>query len=228
MDGLQFIYFADPMCSWCYGFSPVVQTLRGRYGEVLPMRLVTGGLRPGTRTPMPEAARSELVHHWQEVATLTGQSFSDALVGDDGFIYDTDPAARALVLARRKSGDIALDFLARIHVAFYAEGRDVTESAVLGELAGEFGFEPDAFSAELADESVKEETWSDYALSQRAGVTGFPTLIVGPNADGTYTPVNRGYEDPKRVLDGVEALALARRSKPRDVELWSQPPFSKP
>ena len=37
MDGLHFIYFADPMCSWCYGFSPVMRQLRGRYGDVLPM-----------------------------------------------------------------------------------------------------------------------------------------------------------------------------------------------
>ena len=49
MDGLQLIYFADPMCSWCYGFSPVVRALRPRYAEVLPIRLIMGGLRPGTR-----------------------------------------------------------------------------------------------------------------------------------------------------------------------------------
>ena len=64
MDGLQLIYFADPMCSWCYGFSPVVRAMRQRFGEVLPMRLIMGGLRPGTADPMPEAARRNLVRHW--------------------------------------------------------------------------------------------------------------------------------------------------------------------
>ena len=62
MDGLHFIYFADPMCSWCYGFAPTVRALRRRYGEVLPIRVVMGGLRPGTTEPMPEKARRGLVH----------------------------------------------------------------------------------------------------------------------------------------------------------------------
>jgi len=42
------IYFADPMCSWCWGFAPVIAQVRERYGEALPVRLVLGGLRPGT------------------------------------------------------------------------------------------------------------------------------------------------------------------------------------
>ena len=46
------VYFADPMCSWCWGFAPVINAIRGRYGERLPVRLIVGGLRPGTTEPM--------------------------------------------------------------------------------------------------------------------------------------------------------------------------------
>ena len=28
MDEPHLIYFADPMCSWCYGFSPVIEDIR--------------------------------------------------------------------------------------------------------------------------------------------------------------------------------------------------------
>ena len=31
MADLQLVYFADPMCSWCYGFSPVITTLAERF-----------------------------------------------------------------------------------------------------------------------------------------------------------------------------------------------------
>lgn len=204
MDGLQLIYFADPMCSWCYGFSPVVQTLRQRYAEVLPIRLIMGGLRPGTETPMPEEARRTLVHHWDEIGAMTGVPFSPALAEREGFVYDTDPAARAVVLARRTSDADALDMLERLHGLFYAEGLDVTDDAVLADAAAAQGFDRDSFRAGLKQESLKEETWRDYAISQRAGVTGFPTVIVGPNADGAYSPVTRGYNDPDVVLAGVD------------------------
>jgi putative protein-disulfide isomerase len=212
MDGLHFIYFADPMCSWCWGFSPVVEALRQRTAEVLPIRLVMGGLRPGTTTAMPEDARRSLVGHWKEIHELTGQPFGEGLIDLDGFVYDTDPPARAVVLARRTSPDLALDYLARVQHAFYADGRDVTKTAVLVDLAGELGLEREAFAAGLAEEALKSETWRDYAVSQRAGVTGFPTLIVGPNADGTFAPVSRGYQDPQTVLAGVGAWLTAVRS----------------
>jgi putative protein-disulfide isomerase len=212
MDGLHFVYFADPMCSWCWGFSPVVEALREQTAEVLPIRLVMGGLRPGTTDPMPEEARRNLVGHWKEIHELTGQPFGEGLIGLEGFVYDTDPAARAVVLARRTSMDLAIDYLARVQAAFYAEGRDVTKNAVLIDLAGELGLDRDAFADGLEDEALKAETWRDYALSQRAGVTGFPTLIVGPNADGTFAPISRGYQDPQSVLAGVGAWLTAVRS----------------
>ena len=204
MDGLHFIYFADPMCSWCYGFAPAVRTLRRRYGDVLPIRPVMGGLRPGVTEPMPEQARRGLVHHWEEIAAMSGQPFDAGLAEREGFVYDTDPAARAVVLARRTSDDEALDLLERLHLAFYAEGRDITDPAELALIAAEQGFDATAFETQLADEALKNETWRDYAISQRAGVTGFSTLIVGPNADNTYAAVNRGYQDAESVLTGVE------------------------
>jgi putative protein-disulfide isomerase len=206
MQGLHFIYFADPMCSWCYGFSPVVTALRRRYGDVLPIRLVMGGLRPGTTEPMPEKARRGLVHHWDEIATMTGQPFSPALADREGFVYDTDPAARAVVLARRTSQDAGLDYLEAAHRAFYAEGRDVTDTEVLADIAAETGFDRWAFLSALAsDDGLRGETWRDYAISQRAGATGFPTMILGPNADGTYALVTRGYHAGEAVLAGIDA-----------------------
>jgi putative protein-disulfide isomerase len=204
MDGLQLIYFADPMCSWCYGFSPVVRAMRQRFGEVLPMRLIMGGLRPGTADPMPEAARRNLVRHWDEIGAMAGVPFSHALAEREGFVYDTDPAAQAVVLARRTSTDDGLDMLERLHTAFYAEGRDVTDRDVLADVAADQGFDRGSFLAGLWQPSLKEETWGDYALSQRTGVTGFPTLIVGPNEDGSYDPVTRGYNDADVTLAGVE------------------------
>lgn len=46
------LYIADPMCSWCWGFSPIIEKVRDHFGEALPMELLMGGLRPGTEEPM--------------------------------------------------------------------------------------------------------------------------------------------------------------------------------
>jgi len=204
MDGLHLIYFSDAMCSWCWGFSPVITALREKYGQSLPIRLIAGGLRPGTDTPMTEAVKLGMRPHWDHVTEASGQPFDYGFFEREGFIYDTDPAARAVVLARRHGPDMALDYLRRAQAAFYAENRDVTQPAVLADLAAELGLDRAAFLAGLADEDLKQETWRDYAISQRAGVTGFPTLIAGPGRDETFALVTRGFNTAEHILPTVD------------------------
>ena len=50
-------YFADPMCSWCWGFSPAIDVLRDEYRDRIKIALVLGGLRPGETTSMTPTAR---------------------------------------------------------------------------------------------------------------------------------------------------------------------------
>lgn len=95
---------------------------------------------------------------------------------------------------------MAARYLAAAQRAFYAENRDVTSAEVLGDLAERFGLDREAFLSAWASEAAKQETWRDYAMSQNAGVTGFPTLIGGPNEQGVYGVVTRGYASSEQVM----------------------------
>jgi len=211
MDGPHLILFADPMCSWCYGFSPVVDDIRHAYGDALPIRVVMGGLRPGTETPMTIEAKREVVGHWKHVHEASGLPFDGAVLEREGFVYDTDPAARAVVVVRREGEDVAARYLSAAQRAFYAENRDVTSGEVLGDLAADLGLDKAAFLEAWGSEEAKAETWRDYALSQRAGVTGFPTLVGGPNDQGVFGVVTRGYAPSEQVLgvlrDWISSIA---------------------
>src|SRR5471030_2068591 len=91
MAAPHLIYFSDPMCSWCYGFSPVIEDIRRTFGRALPIRVVMGGLRPGTETPMTEEAELEIADHWTHVHEATGLPFNGAGMSRPGFVYDTVP-----------------------------------------------------------------------------------------------------------------------------------------
>ena len=205
------IYFADPMCSWCYGFSPVLDDIRRAFGRLLPVRVVMGGLRPGNDKPMTEAAKQELAGHWTHVHEASGLPFDPGGMAAEGFLYDTDPAARAVVVVRRDGEELAAAYLARAQRAFYAEGQDVTSAKVLADLAVELGLDRDRFIEQWISEEAKAETWRDYAISQRAGVTGFPTLVAGPNEEGVYGVVTRGFAPGEQVIavlkDWMERIA---------------------
>jgi len=209
MDSRHLIYFSDPMCSWCWGFSPTIEAVRAAFGARAPVRLIMGGLRPGTTEPMTAEAKTQVRGHWAHVHEASGQAFDKGGLEREGFVYDTDPAARAVVLARRRDPDLGFAVLRAAQEAFYARNRDVTDLEVLADLAADHGLDRAVFRAGLEAEDVKAETWRDYATSQRAGVTGFPTLIAGPRADGAYEVVTRGFQGPEPVLSAIEAW-LAR------------------
>lgn len=205
----QLIYFADPMCSWCWGFSPAMERVAARFGDRLPIRLILGGLRPGTTDTMNDAAKRMIRGHWEHVHEASGQPFDFAFFERDDFVYDTEPACRAVVAARRLDPARAMPLLKRIHQAFYAENADVTDRTVLCDLAGSMGLDRKAFEEAFDAEETRTETRTDFAIAYHSGVTGFPTLIVGSEDEG-YAAVSRGYQAAERIEALIEGWLAER------------------
>lgn len=200
MNQPHLVYFADPMCSWCYGFAPVIEAIRAEFGHRLPIRLILGGLRPGTTTPMDDVAKTRTRAHWDHVKEASGQVFDYAFFERDGFVYDTEPACRAVVWVRRQSSEAALDLLDQLHHAFYGGNRDITDPAVLADIVSKTGFDPAAFEANFTDAELVKETERDFQICQQTGVTGFPTLIAGKGGDSDYRLLTAGFQVKQRIL----------------------------
>ena len=191
-------YFADPMCSWCWGFAPVIEALRDAYRERMKIALVLGGLRPGTITPMTAAARDDILHHWHQVHERTGQPFQFDGSLPEGFIYDTEPASRAVVAVGGLDPSKIFAMFKAIQSAFYAAGRDVTQTAVLAELAAALGIDATAFLTAFDSDAARARTQAHFTQARKAGARGFPTLIL-----------QRG-EQIDRIADGCLPLATVR------------------
>lgn len=191
-------YFADPMCSWCWGFSPVIENIRAVYHDRLKIALVLGGLRPGETAPMTAAARDDILHHWHQVHERTGQPFRFEHALPDGFIYDTEPASRAVVTAGGLDPAKIFAMFKAIQTVFYAEGRDVTQPAVLAELAAGIGIDASAFLQAFDSDAARAKTQAHFMQSRKAGVRGFPALIL-----------QRG-EQIDRIVDGCLPLDTVR------------------
>jgi len=204
MRSPHLVYFADPMCSWCWGFSPVIEAISERFGPSLPIRLILGGLRPWTIEPMTERDRGDVRDHWEHVREASGQPFEFAFFNRGHFVYDTEPPSRAVVVLRRRGMVTGLAALRRIHRAFYAENRDVTDADTLTDLAAECGVDPDEFRDEFDSKAAVEETRDDFATAQSVGIRGFPTLIAGEGNDDKYVLVTHGFQPGPRILPALE------------------------
>lgn len=204
MQGPHLVYFADPMCSWCWGFSPVMQEIAQRFGSALPVRLVLGGLRPWTTEPMNARDRHDVRSHWEHVREASGQPFDFTFFDRNRFVYDTEPSSRAIVVLRRRGMQTGLAALRRIQRAFYAENQDVTDADTLAALATELGMDPGAFHDEFASEAAVKETSDDFAIVQSAGIRGFPTLIARKGSENQYTLITHGFQPAAHIISALE------------------------
>lgn len=171
----EFIYVGDPMCSWCYGFAPVVKRVATEFD--LPMRVKVGGLRAFENAqPLAPEFRTFLISEWARIAEVTGQPFSTVALEREGAVYDTGPPDQAVVAARNLDEGATLDFFATIQHAFYADGRDITQREVLLDIAAEFGFDRATFGSAFDD--AHDDTLRDFAETRSWGVTGYPTLLI--------------------------------------------------
>lgn len=196
-------YFADPMCSWCWGFSPVIEAVRAQYRERLKIALVLGGLRHET-TPMTTAEREAILHHWHTVHTRTGQPFRFDGALPEGFVYDTEPACRAVATMGGIDPARVFPLFKAIQIAFYAEGRDVTQPGVLAELAAGLGVDPATFRHAFDSDDARARTQAHFRQARQAGVRGFPALIL--QQDTQLQTISAGCQP----LDAVQA-AIDRR-----------------
>ncbi|MFJ4353894.1 DsbA family protein [Pseudomonas sp. NPDC089428] len=196
----RLIYVMDPMCSWCWGFAPVAAALIAQAAEAgVSTRLVPGGLRTGG-SALDSSTRKYILEHWQAVAEATGQPFRFEGAMPDGFVYDTEPACRALVTARELDAERVWPLLALIQRSFYEQGVDVTRAPQLVELAEQAGFDRGRFAEQFASHDIRAATSADISWVQDLGIAGFPTLLAERN--GQLALLTNGYQP----LDSLQPL----------------------
>jgi len=204
MSDKEIIFVGDPMCSWCWGFAPALEGINAMAEGRAAVSVVTGGLRAGETRLMDDKAKDFIRHHWEEVHQASGQPFDFSLFERDDFVYDTEPACRAVVIVRSANPDAAVPFFTALHRAFYAENRDITQAEVLADIAEPFGLPRETFLEAFADSNIRTATQADFNYARQLGVSGFPTVVCRQSTPGgdQWAYLTVGY----RPLAAIEPI----------------------
>jgi putative protein-disulfide isomerase len=207
MERAALYFVVDPMCSWCWGFAPVIEEARRRLKEAYDIHLVMGGLRTKGEMVWDEASRRYLFQHWQQVAERTGQSFNELLFSKEDFVYDTYPACKAVVTVRELLGeDAAFTYLHTIQHAFYAQGIDITKTRLLygyyEQLFGNSG----KFAFMYGTERIETLMQHDFAKARSMGATAFPSVVIVDEAGHMVCQKGyRSFEEMNTLLKDIHA-----------------------
>lgn len=180
----------------------MIENIRQEYSASLTVKIMPGGLRPGTNTSLLPEKRAQILHHWHSVHTVTGQPFTFENALPEGFIYDTEPACRSVVSISLIEPEKIFPFFATIQRAFYIEQEDVTQSAILKKLAAGLNIPESQFTSVFQSDEAKQQTLTGFQRAAQWGISGFPALVIESGADRHLITMGfRPIEALRQLLD---------------------------
>ncbi len=179
------------MCSWCWGFSPVIQHIKNNFNEQVDFRLVLAPFRVDTTEAMDEALRDYVLVQWRKVHETTAQSFNFTFQMEDDFVYNTKLACLAIKSLCRLQPGSEVKILDTIQTAFYTKNLNVTHEDDLVQFAENYKVNTDLFVEYLHSNETEKLLDDDFSYCQRLGVLSFPTLTGIKK--GTISMLAYGY-----------------------------------
>lgn len=172
------IYVTNPMCPWCYGFTPVLRRLRALWHGRLNVQVLLGDMYAHAREPLPIEEKSKHAVSWHRIQELTFQPFDYRFFKRRDFVYNTEPACRALLCVRLLRPKLMLEVLRAFHSAFFADGLDLKDVEVLIRIVSLFGIKENLFMALFESEEVMRQMEEEFSYVDSIGAATFPSVLL--------------------------------------------------
>ncbi|ALI99920.1 DsbA family protein [Rufibacter tibetensis] len=200
------LYVTDPMCAWCYGFTPVVRRLKALWYGRLSVQVLVGGLNPYAQDALAPADKDKLAVNWHRSQRKSNLPFDYSFFLQRDTIYDTEPACRALLTVRHLRPGLSLEVLRALHSAFFADGLDISDPHVLVEVLRPFGIPENLFLAVFETDEIYHQTQEEFQMVTQMGATTLPSVYLD-HAQGPRL-ISRGFcelpELEERLLQALQ------------------------
>ncbi len=174
---IQFHFdFSSP---YSYIASEQIEALAGRHGRTVEYKPVllgavfkAAGSAPLTELYEPKARYA--VHDFTRSARYAGVPYRHP----SRFPIGSVAAKRAVLWLQQYHPEQAAPFIHAVYRAFFVDDRDISDAAVVGEIAREVGINPAELAAGVQQPEIKERLKTQVDQAINAGVFGAPTIIV--------------------------------------------------
>jgi len=204
---LTLYYVHDPMCSWCYAFSPVWNKIRDQLPASIRVQYILGGLAPDSEQVMPPETRTYVQEQWRKVMqAVPGTQFNFDFWEKCQPRRSTYPACRAVLQARQQGSEYEIAMISAIQQAYYREARNPSDTDTLCALAQQIGLNGDVFACALNTDATKQVLLDEISFARSIGANSFPSLFL-QQADA-IRPITLDYHDVAKVLSAINAGIL--------------------
>lgn len=195
------LYVYDPLCGWCYGFSPVMVRLYEQYKDSVEFDVISGGMVVGDRIgPLGEKAayiREAYKTVEQKMGVKFGDKYVNEILAEGTAIQTSIPASKLLVAFKSLDSGKAILYAHELQNALYRDGVYPDDLRGLLESTDTFGVSKDDILTIAESDEVIGAMEHDFKMSSQLGVSGFPTVFI--IKDNTINVIARGAESYENV-----------------------------
>jgi predicted DsbA family dithiol-disulfide isomerase len=182
---IQVEVWSDIVCLWCYIGKRRLETALSHFDGEVTVEWRSYQLDPSTPVGDPRPVGESLAARKGLSASQVKGMFAQVtqIAADEGLAYDFDRARTANTLdAHRllhfaKAHDLQAALQERLMHAYFTEGADIGDQAVLAGLAAAVGLDEVAAKQALADGSYAADVRADIATAREYGINGVPFFV---------------------------------------------------
>lgn len=203
------LYIMDPLCGWCYGFSPVMMQLYEKHRHEMDFRVVPGGMVTGARVEPVAVMAGYILNAYKRVEETTGVKFGEPYLErlrEGSEISASEPSCRAVHVFSQLHPERIVEYTHQLQRALFLDGYSWNDPETYEHLARIFEIDADEFMKRWNSEEARYGTQQEFQWVQAAGVNGFPCVVLQKGEE--YYLVAQGYrplEEVERVLAKVIA-----------------------
>jgi predicted DsbA family dithiol-disulfide isomerase len=217
---IQVEIWSDIMCPFCYigkrKFETALSQFEGR--DDIEITWKSYQLSPNMVTDSSKNINQYLAEHkgisLQEAARMN--AYVTDMAAKEGLTYNFDKTVVANSFQAHQFAHFAKQYgkqdeaEEKLFLAYFTEGKNMDDDAVLIQLAAEFGLDTEALKAALENETYADEVLADIKEAEQIGVRGVPFFAF----DRKFAV--SGAQDSKVFLQTLEKAHEERKSvRPR-------------
>jgi len=198
-------YVHDPMCSWCWGFAPVLSELLSSLPSDIEVNRLLGGLAVDSDEPMPIEMQTMIQETWRRIETkIPGTKFNFDFWMLCQPRRSTYPSCRAVIAARQQGEQFDEGMTKAIQIAYYQQARNPSDLVTLIELAEELGLEVEKFKQDMTSAETQRQLEKEMAQSRELYAESFPSLVLQVGSSHWQVPID--YLKASPMLEQINKL----------------------
>jgi putative protein-disulfide isomerase len=204
---MKLIYIYDPICGWCYGFTPMIQEIQAKFKGEMSVEVLSGGMLLSANRRPASAMFNYIKEAHKQVEATTGITFGQPFLeqylrSDD--MMDSEKPSIALTVFKHYQPDNAVNFAHDMQVALNLEGKSLNDDQTYRELLVKYNIPAEQFLQRMQEDDNKYATHQEFNIVQQWGITGFPAAIL--EKDEELYLIARGFTPMEKMLHVIDEI----------------------